>query len=190
MKIKLQSVVLFVVVILALVIKLGILVNAEEEKINAEEPKLLSATATIYSTADKTKQLGSVVFVQRDGKLNILAEVKGITPGKHGVHIHEKGSCEETGNAAGSHFNPHHTPHGFLPKDGEQAAHVGDMGNIEAGADGSGTLQIDLPEVYLEGEKNNVLGLTVILHEKEDDFGQPTGNAGGRIGCGIIEIQP
>ena len=63
-----------------------------------------------------------------------------------------------------------------------EKAHSGDMGNIDIAEDGTGKLELTLPEVSL----NDISGLAVILHEKVDDFGQPTGNAGGRIGCGII----
>lgn len=65
-------------------------------------------------------------------------------------------------------------------------AHAGDLGNIEIGADGTGTLEVTIPELCLTGCKYSLEGKSVILHEKEDDFGQPTGNAGGRIGCGPI----
>ena len=107
-------------------------------------------------------------------------------PGKHGFHIHANGSCEDAGNAAGGPFNQKNVDHGFFPTAGMEHAHGGDMGNIEIAEDGTGTLQVVLPGASLSEGEFNVMGLAVILHEKEDDFGQPTGNAGGRIACGII----
>src|SRR3989338_1010997 len=114
--------------------------------------------------------------------------IENVSPGKHAFHINEHGSCDEKGNAAGSHYNPENVAHGFLPKDGFTAAHAGDFGNIQAGADGSGKVELFLAGLTLTGVQHNVTGKAVILHEKEDDFGQPTGNAGGRIGCGIITL--
>ncbi|HAJ61768.1 MAG TPA: superoxide dismutase family protein, partial [Cyanobacteria bacterium UBA8543] len=92
----------------------------------------------------------------------------------------------DKGNAAKGHFNPDKVKHGFLPKDGFQNAHAGDFGNITISSDGKGTLSETVPGLTLSGPKYAIKGLSVILHEKADDFGQPLGNAGGRIGCGII----
>jgi Cu-Zn family superoxide dismutase len=129
-----------------------------------------------------------VSFFDSPQGLQISAQLTGVPPGTHGFHIHEFGDCGDAGKAAGGHYNPHGTPHGFLPKDGEQKAHAGDMGNIEIGQDGSGTLTLTLPAASLSTGEHNVGGRAVILHEKSDDFSQPTGNAGGRIGCGIIAV--
>ncbi|MDP2654245.1 MAG: superoxide dismutase family protein [Candidatus Omnitrophota bacterium] len=148
------------------------------------------AVAVIKGAEEGSPITGRAAFEETEQGLKVSVEVIGVpNPGPHGFHIHEKGSCEDLGNAAGGHYNPHGVQHGFLPEDGHGAAHAGDMGNIEIKADGSGTLELVLPEVSLSGEHNNVNGLAVILHEKTDDFGQPTGNAGGRIGCGIIKAE-
>ena len=120
--------------------------------------------------------------------LEIEVKVANVAPGKHGFHIHEKGDCSDEGKAAGGHYNPDNVAHGFLPKDGLEHSHAGDFGNIEVGKDGTGTLKIVVPGLTLSGGKYNVEGKSIILHEKEDDFGQPTGNAGARIGCGIITL--
>ena len=132
---------------------------------------------------------GEVNFVEQKGGLQINAEVFNVPgAGPHGFHIHEVGACHRNGEAAGGHYNPLGIKHGFLPKDGPQAAHLGDMGNIEVDAKGHGKLSVFLPGVSLNSGEYAVGGRSVILHEKADDFGQPTGNAGGRIGCGIIEV--
>ena len=101
------------------------------------------------------------------------ASVKGVSPGKHGFHIHENGACTEEGKAAGGHFNPDQASHGLLSKDGFAHSHAGDLGNIEVAADGTGKLEVILPGLSLTEGKYNVTGKSVILHEKEDDFGQP-----------------
>lgn len=141
----------------------------------------------LKGTQEGSSVTGMVHLEEVKDGLKVIAEVRGVTPGKHGFHIHENGSCAEEGKAAGGHFNPDQVSHGLLPKDGFSHAHAGDMGNLEVGPDGTGRLEMTLPRANLSEGKYNVTGKSVILHEKEDDFGQPTGNAGGRIGCGIIE---
>ena len=66
-------------------------------------------------------------------------------------------------------------------------AMAGDMGNLDVGADGTGSFSVFMPGLTLKDGKYAVKGLSVILHEKVDDFTQPGGNTGGRIACGIIE---
>ena len=144
------------------------------------------AVAFIKPTQEGSAISGTAKFTEGEGGLDIAVSIAGALPGKHGFHIHENGSCDDMGKAAGSHYNPDGVMHGLVAKDGFTHAHAGDFGNIEIALDGTGTLKIFIPHLTLTGEKYNVLGKAVILHEKEDDFGQPTGNAGGRIGCGII----
>ena len=143
--------------------------------------------AMIKATAADSTVSGQVNLTEENGGVTAEVTVSGLMPGKHGFHFHENGSCQETGKAAGGHFNPDGVSHGYLPKDGHEHAHAGDMGNIEVGKDGTGTLKLFLPGATLKEGKYALAGKSVIVHEKEDDFGQPTGNAGGRIGCGIIE---
>ena len=145
--------------------------------------------ATIKGTASDSKISGDVSIIDVDGGITLKAHLVNVAPGKHGFHIHENGSCADTGKAAGGHFNPDKSPHGMISKDGAMHAHGGDMGNIEIAEDGTGILNAFLPGMALnDGSVHAVLGKSLILHEKEDDFSQPTGNAGGRIGCGIIEL--
>ena len=148
------------------------------------------ATALIKGTEEGSNVSGVVILAEKGEGLEITVNVGNVSPGKHGFHIHENGSCEDMGKAAGGHYNPEQVQHGLITKDGFASAHCGDFGNIEVGPDGTGTMTLFVPGLTLSGEKHNVLGKAVILHEKEDDFGQPTGNAGGRIGCGIIELMP
>lgn len=146
-------------------------------------------TATIKGTAKGSTLIGSVAFMETAEGLQVEVSVANVPEGKHGFHIHEKGDCSDEGKAAGGHYNPANVKHGLMAQEGPQHAHAGDMGNIEVASDGTGTLSVFLPGIYLVGKEPSVAGLSVILHEKEDDFSQPTGNAGGRIGCGIIMIE-
>jgi len=145
------------------------------------------ARTLIKATQLDSTLSGTVDFVETGGGIQVVATLLNVTPaGKHGIHIHENGNCEDGGKAAGGHFNPAGTKHGFLPKDGHDNAHTGDMGNIDIDDNGNGILVVFLPGLSLSKGEKNISGKAVILHAKEDNFGQPTGNAGGRIGCGEI----
>lgn len=143
-------------------------------------------TTELQPTQEGSSLSGKAAFIETGEGLKISVFIAGAPPGKHGFHVHEKGDCSEAGNGAGGHFNPEGAAHGDILKDGFQQAHAGDLGNIEIGADGRGTLEKVVPGLTLKEGKYGVAGRALILHEKEDDFGQPTGNAGGRIACGVI----
>ena len=134
---------------------------------------------------------GVVYFTQAsaDSKVNIKGTFKGLSPGKHGFHIHQFGNLSEGCKTAGPHYNPHGKTHGG-PTDEER--HVGDMGNVEAVEDDTATFELDDHLISLFGEFS-VLGRAVVLHADEDDLGKggvelskTTGNAGARIACGVI----
>jgi len=143
-------------------------------------------TAAIKGTAENSELFGTATFRETPEGLTIEVEVFGAPPGLHGIHIHEHGSCEDGGNAAGGHFNPSGVAHGFLPKDGFEKAHAGDLGNLEVPSDGHGLLTLVIQDLKVREGPYHVSGKAIILHENADDFGQPTGNAGGRIACGTI----
>lgn len=147
-----------------------------------------TAKAILEGTTENSELIGIIRFQDTDEGLRSEVNIFGAEPGLHGIHIHETGSCSDSGNAAGGHYNPEKTKHGFVPTDGFSQAHAGDFGNIEINENGEGTLLLIIPGLTITGGKYNVEGKSVILHEKKDDFGQPTGNAGGRVGCGIIQI--
>ena len=144
--------------------------------------------AVIKGTAPDSKILGEVTLVEKNDGIELEAKINNAPAGKHGFHIHENGSCEDMGKAAGGHFNPDNVEHGFLPKDGHQHARVGDMGSIEIDESGTGILKVFMPGLRLQEGKYDVANKAIILHEKVDDFSQPTGYTGGRIGCGIIKV--
>ena len=145
-------------------------------------------TAKITGTADGSKVAGTLKFTE-DGKgLTVAGDVSGLTPGLHGFHIHEFGECSDNGMAAGGHYNPKGNAHGNVLKDGQAHAHAGDMGNIEADSQGVAHINVTIPDLTLSGGKLNAAGRAVVVHEKADDFGQPVGNAGGRVGCGTIVL--
>ena len=160
---------------------------AAPEAAAAPAPAMVTASAGLQSREGFTVS-GSVDFEQAadGGPVTIIASIQGAPAGSRGLHIHAVGDCSaEDFTSAGGHFNPAEVPHGG-PDDAER--HSGDLGNIEIGEDGGGTLQLTSDLITLaEGEATSLVGLAVILHEGTDDLeSQPTGAAGGRIACGII----
>jgi Cu-Zn family superoxide dismutase len=113
-------------------------------------------------------------------------DIQKAPPGTHGLHLHEKGDCSAAdATSAGGHFNPTSMPHAG-PMDAQH--HAGDLGNIEIKADGTGHLEIFSEMLTVSAGPNSVVGRSVVFHEKADDLKtQPTGNAGGRLGCGVIQ---
>ncbi|GAA5482939.1 superoxide dismutase family protein [Haloferula sargassicola] len=130
---------------------------------------------------------GSVLFEKVSGGVKVTAKVGGLEPNsKHGIHIHQFGDITAAdGTSAGGHYNPEGNDHA-LPT--ESKRHAGDLGNLEADDDGNATLTLTVDNISLTSGKDPIVGRAVIIHEKADDGGQPTGNAGSRIGAGVIGI--
>ena len=147
-----------------------------------------TGVAVVKATSEAYKVSGIVTFQDTKSGLRVVVKFTGVSPGEHGFHIHEYGSCDEQGKAAGGHYNPRGVKHGNLAKDGFRKAHAGDFGNITADADGNAVLELVIHKESLAGGKYSVGGRVVILHDKPDDFTQPLGNAGARIACGLIAI--
>ena len=142
------------------------------------------AIAVLHPTAGN-KVSGAVTFMPVGDGVRVHAEITGLTPGKHGFHVHEFGDCSAANaTSAGGHFNPTNQPHA-----GPDAAqrHVGDMGNINADASGKATLDYVDHHMSLSNEQTSVIGRAVIVHAKPDDLkSQPSGDAGARVACGVI----
>ncbi len=151
----------------------------------ASEAGAAGATAALEARSGSTAH-GTATLTATPAGVQVVVTIEGATPGLHGAHIHEKGDCSAPdASSAGSHFAPGAHPHA-LPPTGPR--HLGDLGNIEVGAEGSGRLEFLVEGANLQaGDAHSFLGRSVIVHEKADDGGQPTGNAGGRIVCGVIE---
>jgi Cu-Zn family superoxide dismutase len=131
-----------------------------------------------------SKVTGTITFTKTGNDVQVTGEITGLTPGKHGFHLHEKGDCSAPDAAsAGAHFNPGQHKHGG-PTATER--HEGDLGNVEA--DASGKARVDWKGKMSFTGAESIIGKAVIVHEKEDDLKtDPTGNAGGRLACGVIE---
>jgi superoxide dismutase, Cu-Zn family len=148
-------------------------------------PSVTKAIAVLQPTKGNSVH-GTVTYEAVENGVRVVADISGLTPGKHGFHIHEFGDCSaDDGSSAGGHFNPGGTMHGAPTTD---PRHAGDMGNIEADKDGHARLDYVDHTMKLTGE-GSIIGHAVIVHEKEDDLkSQPTGNAGARVACGVIGI--
>lgn len=140
-------------------------------------------TATVSATEGNTVN-GTVSFTQESGEVVVRVALTGFEPGtRHGFHVHETGDCSAPdGTSAGGHFNPDGHDHG-LPEAGTR--HAGDLGNVEADAEGNVNTEVRFGDLHLDGE-HGIGGRAVILHANADDGGQPTGNAGPRVACGVI----
>ena len=133
--------------------------------------------------------MGQATFVQGSDGVHITVTVVGLSPGKHGIHIHSVGKCDSPDfNTSGGHFNPEAKHHGLENPNGP---HAGDLPNLEATDDGTGTLQYTNPLVSLSvGASNSLLkvnGTSIVIHAKSDDqMTDPSGNSGPRVACGVI----
>jgi superoxide dismutase, Cu-Zn family len=150
---------------------------------SAAEP--IKAIAVLHPTKGSNVE-GVVTFIKTGDEVKVVADITGLTPGKHGFHIHEFGDCSSPdGKAAGGHFNPTNNPH--AGHDAEKR-HAGDLGNIEADIEGKAHLELTDKMMTMSGE-NSIIGRGLIVHEKADDLKTPpTGDAGGRVACGVIGI--
>ncbi|MCX5658438.1 MAG: superoxide dismutase family protein [Planctomycetota bacterium] len=150
--------------------------------------KLTDAVAVVRPTAGNTLS-GTVRFTAAGhGQVKVVAHVEGLAPSSvHGFHIHELGDVTGAdGMTTGGHFDPAGTGHHGMPADAVR--HGGDMGNLTANAQGVADLEVTISGVSIGMASNGILGRAVIVHAKADDAGQPTGNAGGRIGTGVIGL--
>lgn len=155
----------------------------------SEQMGASTARATLEPRSD-SNVTGTAEFVRRDdGQIELTLRIEGATPGTHASHLHEFGDCSAPdASSAGSHWNPTTHPHGEWGDDGGH--HLGDLGNIEVGEDGTGelTMTTDRWEIGTGGMAD-IVGTAVIVHTSADDFEtQPTGNAGGREACGVVTV--
>ena len=135
---------------------------------------------------------GYVTLTEHNKTVIIDVNLSGLTPGKHGIHIHEAGNLLDGCKSCCAHFNPDKTRHGG-PDDESNRRHTGDLGNITANKYGIAKERIIDSTIKLRGIKYNVIGRSLVIHQNEDDLGRggdeeslKTGNAGERIGCAVI----
>jgi Cu-Zn family superoxide dismutase len=136
----------------------------------------------------KGENVGSVSLMQTSAGVLLQLSLKGVPAGEHAFHIHAVGKCEPPGfNSAGGHFNPGDAHHGMMSGPG----HAGDVPNLHVPASGALDLEVVNAAITLEKDKPNSVfhpgGTAIVIHAGKDDYtSDPTGNAGGRIICGVI----
>jgi Cu-Zn family superoxide dismutase len=130
---------------------------------------------------------GNVLFEQDGAEVIIKVNISGLNSNSyHGFHIHEFGDIRsQDGKSAGGHYNPDDFPHALPP---EKKRHAGSFGNLISDPNGNVDTTFTDDTFSISGHFNPVLGRSVVVHAKRDDGGQPTGNAGARIGFGVIGI--
>lgn len=152
----------------------------------AHEHGMMTSTAILVPTSGSAVS-GTLKFHElADRVVHIAGTVSGLTPGKHGFHIHVNGNCDSPdGMSAGGHFAPTGGRHGA--PDGKER-HLGDLGNIVADANGRANVDVTVAgiTIALMGA-GSIDSRAIVIHAKEDDFSDPAGNSGARVACGVIE---
>lgn len=161
----------------------------EEVKEEHKEEKEEKYTVTVSMSAkSESTAAGHIKLKEKDGMVKMQVEMNGLAPGKHAIHIHEKGDCSaDDGKSAGGHWNPKGHDHG---KWGEDVYHMGDIGNLVANDKGEVSYEFETDKWCLncEDTTKNIIGKSFIVHGGADDFkSQPSGAAGARVACGVIE---
>lgn len=155
---------------------------------------LLAAGATHAMAASaqmkdpEGKSLGTVQVEEAGSGVKLTGSLTGLEPGEHAFHIHETGKCEPPFKSAGGHYAPGGTKHGEV----EGGPHAGDMPNLTVGDDGKVSISQTNEKVTLKkGAKNSIFdsdGSALVIHAKADDYkSQPSGAAGDRVACGVIQ---
>jgi Cu-Zn family superoxide dismutase len=145
-----------------------------------------SASADLKPTQGNNVS-GTIAFHEiAGGRVHVVGDLTGLTPGQHGFHIHEKADCSAPDAAsAGAHFNPDNKPHGG-PASAEH--HAGDFGNIQADSSGKAHFETTVDFVTVSEGPRSVKGRSVVVHKGVDDLKtQPSGNSGARVACGVIQ---
>ncbi|MEZ6185332.1 MAG: superoxide dismutase family protein [Planctomycetota bacterium] len=155
---------------------------------HADAWSAVTRAVCVISPTEGNQARGVVTFTQSAEGVQVVADVEGLTPGqKHGFHIHEWGDVTGAdGKAAGGHYNPDGHDHA-----GPDTAmrHAGDLGNLTADESGKAHLELTLENASVAGLLNPIVGRGMIVHAGTDDLqSQPTGDAGGRIGQGVIGV--
>ena len=151
----------------------------------------MTAAASAEIMDAKGAKVGTASFYEGPDGVLMHVEVRGLTPGWHGIHLHMKGVCEGPKfESAGGHFDPGSKDHGLLHPSGPEA---GDLPSIFAEADGvaRAAMFTQLVSISGKGGRPAVLdadGASVVIHAGPDDqTTQPIGGSGDRVACGVLK---
>ncbi|MFE8601819.1 superoxide dismutase family protein [Archangium violaceum] len=144
------------------------------------------ATAKAELKDQKGQSVGELTLTETPHGILIKGSLSNIPPGEHAIHIHEVGKCEAPFQTAGGHLNPAKKKHGILAAEGK---HEGDLPNLHVGADGKVQFDAFAHDLKLKDVQDQD-GAAVVVHAGVDDYkSDPTGNAGDRIACGVVQAQ-
>lgn len=150
--------------------------------------RALGAKASADLKTADGRDAGSIKMIETTAGVLLRVKVKGLAPGVHGLHIHEKGMCEGDFASAGAIHNPLGAKHGYLNDEGPM---VGDLPNLFVGPGGEVEVEFVSPFVTLNRDAEETIfdgdGTSFVIFEKADDYlSDPEGNAGARVACGVI----
>ncbi|XP_059351401.1 uncharacterized protein LOC130697002 isoform X2 [Daphnia carinata] len=141
--------------------------------------------AFINLSGQSEKVKGLILLRQSNFRVRLDGWIMGLSPGKHGFHLHTSGDVFSNGcNSTGPHYNPRMAPHGS-PQNAPNQRHVGDLGNIVANQQGIALIKIFDHVISLSGPES-VIGRAIVVHAAEDNL-TATANSGARIACGVIK---
>jgi len=153
------------------------------QSMSADGPK---ATANLEPTKGSAVR-GTAQFVESGGKVQVSAKISGLKPNSEfGFHIHEAGDCSSgDGMSTKGHYNPQGKPHAHA---GAKERHAGDLPSLKSDAGGNASLDASVDIITVSPGPTSIVGRGLIVHAQPDDFvTQPTGNAGARSACAVIQ---
>jgi Cu-Zn family superoxide dismutase len=174
--------------ILPLVLATFTLARAVDAPPLSPSGKAVTDAIAVIAPTQGQQAAGTVHFHLVGDAVHVTGQLTGLTPsGKHGFHLHEFGDCSAPdGASAGGHFAPEGHPHGAPDP---ATHHAGDLGNVEADASGAAKVDVTVKGLSLESGDRAIVGRALIVHGQPDDLtSQPAGNAGPRVGCGVVGV--
>lgn len=151
-------------------------------------PRAVAEPVNVRMTGADGRDLGQIRMIETTAGVLLLVKLKGLPPGPHGFHAHDRGTCSGDFSSAGAIYNPVGAKHGYLNDEGPMA---GDLPNLIVGANGEVDVELISPFVNLSKDAEETIfdsdGTSLVIFANGDDYvSEPEGNAGQRIACGVI----